>query len=103
MECFPEKVPRATEGLEGTVLACWAAGDAANGGGAEPLVWHAVPSSHHDRHHKRGPKDAGCEAPNEQVRKIEEDGGTVAGGHVGEGRTVLAVGGPPEDDPGAGR
>ena len=97
MERFPEKVPRATDGLGSTVLAFWAAGD------AEPLVWHAVSPSHHDRPHKRGPKDAGCEAPNEQVRKIEEDGGTVAGPYIGEGRTVLAVGSPPEDDPGAGR
>jgi hypothetical protein len=103
VECFPEKVPRATEGLEGTALAFWAAGDAAKGGGAEPLVWHAVSSTHHDRPHKRGPKDAGRGAPNEQVRRIEEDGGTVAGAHIGEGRSVLAVGGPPEDDPGHGR
>ena len=83
MECFPEKVPRATEGLEGTVVASWAAGDAAQGGGAEPLVWHAVSTSHHDRPPKKGLKDAGA--------------------HIGEGRTVLAVGGPPEHDPGAGR
>jgi hypothetical protein len=103
VECFPEKVPRATEGLEGTVVASWAAGDAAQGGGAEPLVWHAVSTSHHDRPPKKGLKDAGREAPNEQVRMIVEDGGTVAGAHIGEGRTVLAVGGPPEHDPGAGR
>jgi hypothetical protein len=79
-----------------------AAGDA-QGGGAEPLVWHAVSTSHHDRPPKKGLKDAGREAPNEQVRMIVEDGGTVAGAHIGEGRTVLAVGGPPEHDPGAGR
>ena len=97
MERILEKVPRATHGLEGKVLASWAAGD------AELLVWHAVSPSNHDRPHNRGPKDAGVEAPNEQVRKIEEDGGTVAGPHIGEGRTVLAVGRTPEDDPGAGR
>jgi hypothetical protein len=103
VKCFPEKVLRATDGLESTVLASWAAEDIAKGGGAEPLVRHAVFSSHHDRSPKRGPKDARREAPNEHVRRIAEDGGTVAGAHIGEGRTVLAVGGPPEDDPGAGR
>ncbi len=100
---FPAKVLRATGGLESTVLTPWSAEGIAKGGGAEPHVWQAVPSSHYDSPPERGPEDAGREAPNEQVRRIEEDGGKVARAHIREGRTVLVLSWRPGDDPGAGR
>jgi nucleotide-binding universal stress UspA family protein len=91
---FPEKVLLATDGLENTTLAARAAIDLAKGGGAElhvVHVWHSVPSVHFDRLIRSGLRDAGREALEEQVRWIEEEGGTVAGTYLREGQAVEAI------------
>jgi nucleotide-binding universal stress UspA family protein len=91
---FPEKVLLATDGLESTTLASRAAVELAKGGGAElhvVHVWHSVPSVHFDRLVRSGLRDAGREALEEQVRWIEEEGGTVAGTHLREGQAVEAI------------
>jgi nucleotide-binding universal stress UspA family protein len=91
---FPEKVLLATDGLESTALASRAAVDLTKGGGAElhvVHVWHTVPSPRFDSVIRSGLEDAGRETLEEQVRWIEEQGGTVAGAHLVEGRTVEAI------------
>jgi nucleotide-binding universal stress UspA family protein len=91
---FPEKVLLATDGLENTTLAARAAIDLAKGGAAEfhvVHVWHSVPSVHFDRLIRSGLRDAGREALEEQVRWIEEEGGTVAGTYLREGQAVEAI------------
>jgi nucleotide-binding universal stress UspA family protein len=91
---FPEKVMLATDGLESTTLASRAAADLAKGGGAEfhvVHVWHSVPSVDFDRLIRSGLRDAGREALEEQVRWIEEEGGTVAGAYLREGQAVEAI------------
>ncbi|MDF2703628.1 MAG: UspA [Rubrobacteraceae bacterium] len=94
MNGFPEKVLLATDGLESSALATRAAVDLAKGGGAElhmVHVWHTVPSPHYDHLIRSGLEDAGGERLEAQVRRIEEEGGTVAGVHLREGRPVEAI------------
>ena len=94
MKGFPEKVLLATDGLESTALAARAAVDLARGGGAElhvVHVWHTVPSPHYEDFIRSGLKDVGRETLDEQVRTIEEEGGTVAGSHLREGRAVEEI------------
>ena len=94
MNDFPEKVLLATDGLESSALASRAAVDLAKGGGAElhvVHVWHTVPSPHYDHLIRSGLEDAGRERLDEQVRRIEEEGGTVAEAHLREGRAVEAI------------
>src|SRR5215203_3615687 len=94
MNRFSEKILLATDGLESSALATRAAVDLAKGGGAElhvVHVWHTVPSPHYDRVIRSGLEDAGRERLEAQVRRIEEEGGTVAGAHLREGRTVEAI------------
>ncbi len=94
MNGFPEKILLASDGLESSALASRAAVGLAKGGGAElhvVHVWHTVPSVHFDRLIRSGLRDAGREALDEQVRRIEEEGGTVAGAHLKEGRVVEAI------------
>src|ERR687893_3069967 len=89
MDGFPEKVLLATDGLESTALASRAAVDLAKGGGAElhvVHVWHTVPSPHYDHLIRSGLENAGRERLEAQVRRIEEEGGTVAGAHLREGQ-----------------
>jgi len=91
---FPEKVLLATDGLESTTLASRAAVELAKGGGAElhvVHVWHSVPSVHFDRLVRSGLRDAGRETLEQQVRWIEEEGGTVAGAYLREGQAVEAI------------
>jgi nucleotide-binding universal stress UspA family protein len=91
---FPEKVLLASDGLESSALAARAAVDLAKGGGAElhvVHVWHTVPSPHYDHLIRSGLEDAGRERLEAQVRRIEEEGGTVAGVHLREGRAVEAI------------
>jgi nucleotide-binding universal stress UspA family protein len=92
---FPEKVLLASDGLESSALASRAAVDLAKGGGAElhvVHVWHTVPSPHYDHLIRSGLEDAGRERLEAQVRRIEEEeGGTVAGVHLREGRAVEAI------------
>jgi nucleotide-binding universal stress UspA family protein len=94
MNGFPGKVLLATDGLGSMALASRAAVDLAKGGGAKlhvVHVWHTVPSTHYDRLIRSGLEDAGREKLEEQVRWIEEEGGTVAGTHLIEGRAVEAI------------
>jgi nucleotide-binding universal stress UspA family protein len=91
---FPEKVLLATDGLESTALASRAAVDLAKVNGAElhvVHVWHTVPSPRFDSVIRSGLEDVGRETLEEQVRWIEEQGGTVAGAHLVEGRAVEAI------------
>ena len=94
MKYFPEKILLATDGMENTAPAARAAVDLANRGGAELHVihvWHTAPSSHFDHAIRRGLQDAGRETLEEQVRWIEEEGGTVAGAHLWEGQAVGGI------------
>ncbi len=94
MNGFPEKVLLATDGLENTTLAARAAVDLAKRGGAElhvVHVWHTVPSPHFDRVIRSGLEDAGRETLEEQVRWIENEGGTVSGAHLWEGQAVGGI------------
>src|SRR5215218_8531491 len=91
---FPEKILLATDGMQTTSLAARAAVDLAKGGGAELHVvhaWHTVPSPHFDHVIRSGLEDAGREALEEQVRWIENEGGTVPGAHLWEGQAVEAI------------
>jgi nucleotide-binding universal stress UspA family protein len=91
---FPEKVLLASDGLESSALASRAAVDLAKEGGAElhvVHVWHTVPSPHYDHLIRSGLEDAGRERLEAQVRWIREEGGTVAGAHLREGRAVEAI------------
>ena len=94
MNGFTEKVLLATDGLENTTLAARAAVDLAKRGGAELHVvhaWHTVPSPHFDSVIRSGLEDVGREVLEEQVRWIEEEGGTVAGAYLREGQSVEAI------------
>ena len=94
MNGFPEKLLLATDGLESTALASRAAVDLAKEDGAElhvVHVWHTVPSPRFDSVIRSGLEDVGRETLEEQVRWIEEQGGTVAGAHLVEGRAVEAI------------
>src|SRR5215218_5567458 len=94
MNRFPEKILLATDGLESSALASRAAVDLAKGGGAElhvVHVWHTVPSPHFDRVIRSGLEDAGREALEEQIRWIEDAGGTVAEARLREGRAVEEI------------
>jgi nucleotide-binding universal stress UspA family protein len=100
MKGFPEKVLLATDGLESTTLAARAAVDLARGGGAElhvVHVWHTVSSPQYDDFIRRGLEDAGRETLDAQERWIEEEGGTVAGAHLREGRAVEEIVGQAEE------
>jgi nucleotide-binding universal stress UspA family protein len=97
---FPEMILLATDGLENTTLAARAAVDLAKKGGAElhiVHVWHTVSSPHYDRVIRSGLEDAGSEVLGEQVRWIEDEGGTVSGAHLREGHTVEAIIGQAEE------
>jgi nucleotide-binding universal stress UspA family protein len=94
MNGFPERILLASDGLENTILAARAAVDLAKKGGAElhvVHVWHTVPSPHFDRVIRSGLEDAGREALEEQVRWIEDAGGTVTEARLREGRTVEEI------------
>jgi nucleotide-binding universal stress UspA family protein len=94
MDGFPEKILLASDGLENTTLAARAAVDLAKKGGAElhvVHVWRTVPSTHFDHVIRSGLEDAGRERLEAQIRWIEEEGGTVAGAHLREGRAVEAI------------
>jgi nucleotide-binding universal stress UspA family protein len=94
MNGFPERILLATDGLENTTLAARAAVDLAKKGGAElhvVHVWHTVPSPHFDHLIRSGLEDAGRERLEEQIRWLEDAGGTVAETRLREGRAVEAI------------
>jgi nucleotide-binding universal stress UspA family protein len=91
MNGFPEKLLLATDGLENTTLAARAAVDLAEKGGAElhvVHVWTMVPSPHASNFIRSGLKESGQDTLEEQVRWVEEQGGTVTGAYLREGNSV---------------
>src|SRR5829696_4686291 len=90
MSVFPTKILLATDGSEDAAQATEAATDLAKKSGSELHVihvWHDVPSPYRHGFVKRELKRQGQEILDEQVRKIEEAGGTVTRAHLREGRT----------------
>ena len=90
MSVFPTKVLLATDGSEDATQATEAATDLAKKSGSElqvAHVWHDIPSPYRHGFVKRELKRQGQEILDEQVRKMEEAGGTVTQAHLREGRT----------------
>jgi nucleotide-binding universal stress UspA family protein len=90
MSVFPTKTLLATDGSEDAAQATQAATDLASRSGSElhvVHVWHDVPGPYRHGYVKRELRRQGQEILDEQVRKIEEAGGTVAQAHLRGGRT----------------
>lgn len=90
MNRFPMKILLATDGSEDAAQAREAAVDLARKSGSDlhlVHVWHDVPSPYAHAFIRRGLRRQGQEILDEQVRKIEEAGGTVAKAHLRCGRT----------------
>src|ERR671912_2787722 len=90
MSVFPTKILLATDGSEDAAQATQAATDLARRSGSElhvVHVWHDVPGPYRHGFIKRELRRQGQEILDEQVRKIEEAGGTVAKAHLRCGRT----------------
>jgi nucleotide-binding universal stress UspA family protein len=87
MSVFPTKILLATDGSEAARQATEAAADLAGKSGSElhvVHVWHDVPGFAHG-FVKRELRRQGQETLDEQVKKIEESGGTVTQAHLGHG------------------
>lgn len=94
MNGFSEKILLATDGLVSTSVAARAAIDLAEKGGAElhvVHVWNIVPSPHFDRVIRSGLEVIGRDRLEQQVQRIEDAGGTVAGTYLREGRAVEGI------------
>ena len=90
MSVFPSKILLATDGSEDAAEAREAALDLARRSGSElhlVHVWHDVPSPYAHAFVKRELRRQGQEILDDQVKKIEEAEGTVAGAHLRGGRT----------------
>jgi nucleotide-binding universal stress UspA family protein len=90
MSVFPTKILLATDGSEDAAQATEAATDLAKESGSKlhvVHVWHDVPSPYAHKFVRSELKRQGQEILDEQVRKIEEAGGTVTQAHLREGRT----------------
>jgi len=90
MNYLPTKILLATDGSEDAAQATQAATDLASRSGSElhvVHVWHDVPGPYRHGYVKRELRRQGQEILDEQVRKIEEAGGTVAQAHLRGGRT----------------
>ena len=90
MSVFPTKILLATDGSEDAAQATEAATDLAKKSGSELHVihvWHDVPSPYAHKFVRGELKRQGQEILAEQVRKIDEAGGTVTRDHLREGRT----------------
>jgi nucleotide-binding universal stress UspA family protein len=90
MSVFPTKILLAADGSEDAAQATQAATDLASRSGSElhvVHVWHDVPGPYRHGYVKRELRRQGQEILDEQVRKIEEAGGTVAQAHLRGGRT----------------
>jgi nucleotide-binding universal stress UspA family protein len=90
MSTFPTKILLATDGSEDAAQANEAATDLAAKSGSElhvVHVWHDVPGPYRRAFVKRELRRQGQEILDEQVRKIEEAGVTVAQAHLRGGRT----------------
>src|SRR5215211_4693788 len=91
MNGFPEKILLATDGLVSTATAARAAVDLTEKEGAKlhlVHVWHTVPSPHFDRLIRSGFEEIGRDRLEQQVRLIEDAGGTVVEANLREGRAV---------------
>ena len=89
MSVFPTKILLATDGSEDARRATEVATDLAGNSGSElhvVHVWHDVPGFAH-AFVKRELRRQGQEILDEQVKKIEESGGTVTRAHLRGGRT----------------
>ena len=85
MSVFPTKILLASDGSEDAAQATAAATDLARKSGSElhvVHVWHDVPGPYRHGFVKRELKRQGQEILDEQVRKIEEAGGTVTQAHL---------------------
>jgi nucleotide-binding universal stress UspA family protein len=90
MSVFPTKILLATDGSEDAARATEAASDLANKTGSElhvVHVWIDVPTPYRHGFVRRELHRQGQEILDQEVRKIEEAGGTVAEAHLREGRT----------------
>jgi nucleotide-binding universal stress UspA family protein len=95
MNGFPEQILLATDGLVSMVAAARAAAvHLTEKGGAElhlVHVWHTVPSPHFDRVIRSGFEEIGRDRLEQQVRLIEDAGGTVVEANLREGRAVEEI------------
>jgi len=90
MSVFPTRILLATDGSEDAAEAREAAADLVRRTGSElhlVHVWHDVPSPYAHAFVKRELRRQGQEILDEEVRKIEEAGGSVAEAHLRGGRT----------------
>ena len=87
---FPTKILLATDGSADAIQATDAAVDLASRGGSElhvVHVWQDVPTPYAHAFVKHELERQGQEILEEQVRRIDADGGAVAGAHLKMGRT----------------
>jgi nucleotide-binding universal stress UspA family protein len=94
MNRFPKKILLATDGSENTAQATKAAVDMARRRGSEIHlihVWHDVHTPHAHAFVKSELRQQGREILDEEVKWIEEQGGTVTRSHLREGRTFEEV------------
>jgi nucleotide-binding universal stress UspA family protein len=94
MNRFPKKILLATDGTENTTQATQAAVDIATRRGSELHlihVWHDVHTPHAHAFVRSELRQQGREILDEEVRRIEEQGGTVTRSHLREGRTFEEV------------
>ena len=94
MSVFPTRILLATDSSENALRATEAAVDLSNRSGSElhlVHVWHDVPGPYAHKFVRGELKRQGQEVLDEQIRKIEESGGTVAKAHLREGRTSEEV------------
>jgi nucleotide-binding universal stress UspA family protein len=94
MNRFPKKILLATDGSENTAQAIKAAVDIARRRGSEIHlihVWHDVHTPHAHAFVRSELRQQGREILDEEVKRIEEQGGTVTRSHLREGRTFGEV------------
>ena len=90
----PAKVLLATAGSSDAALAARAAVDLAGRGGSRlhvVHVWHDVPSPRFRSYIKAELERQGCEVLDEQVKSIEDAGGSVSGAHLRKGRPAEEI------------
>lgn len=88
---FPTRVVLATDGSEDAALAARAAVNLSNRVGSELYVvhaWHSVPSAHFEAFLRTQFEQEAWEVLDDQVERIEEAGGKVAGAYLCEGKPV---------------
>jgi nucleotide-binding universal stress UspA family protein len=94
MNRFPTKILLATDGSENTTQATQAAVDILRRRGSEIHlihVWHDVHTPHAHGFVKSELRRQGREILDKEVKRIEEQGGTVTRSHLREGRTFEEV------------